>query len=226
MLSLTLTKPLKRNKKNVTKHPLVHLMQTGENGCWAASAWMIGHSVNNGSTQNAHALASSFLGKTPHTNCPYKDCVVHLHGGVVALPDVPLCLTCKLRLLRHLVQGVSYKLDVHTVQFSLQLSSASRTSAVSGNFGEPKAPNVKAVLNSHPIGAYCSVGKQAHYSVIYGFFEIIFDNKPFDVLMISDPWEYGPGICDFDTFTHTGKYKRTGKRRDSPSFHWTASLVA
>lgn len=142
------------------------------------------------------------------------------------MPDVPLCLACKLRLLRYLIKNVPYKLDVHTRQFSLVLSPDLHTTRLSDGSCKPKMQNVKAILRSHPIDTYCSVGKDAHYSVVYGCFEIIFDQKPYDMLMVADPWELGPGICDFDTFVYTGKYKRTGKRRDLPNLHWNASLVA
>lgn len=142
------------------------------------------------------------------------------------MPDVPLCLVCKLRLLRYLIKNVPYKLDVHTQQFSLVLSPGWRTSTISGGSYKPKMQNVKTILQSHPIDVYCSVGKNAHYSVVYGCFKVIFDQKPFDMLMIADPWEFGPGICDFETFVYTGKYKRTGRRRELPNLHWNASLVA
>lgn len=212
MMSFGNAKVLKRASTGLIKVGVRHVQQTGKNNCWAASAQMISHVLNVAFTLDQQALARNFVMASPRTACQQLDCLIHIDGGSSNPSDLPLCLTCMVRLLA----GITGRIQYLTRSHSQHRNPPAQLPDVTDIRGQ--------LIRSRPIGVYSDEQKQAHYSVIYGHFSIFYNSKSLDFLMIADPLERGHGVSDFDSFVNTGKYMRTRARKAGTDLHWSVSL--
>jgi hypothetical protein len=193
---------------DVQQVSIEHETQIGNNWCWAASATMIARVVVGG-YQNQGLIVTNFLASSACKRCGHSQCISQLHVPSSPQPDLPLCPSCNLRLLNFVAPKDGYKVDKNwRSRRSFELIK-------------------KLIGTSRPIEAYCCTadGTHAHFSIVHGTFNIEFKKRKLNFLMVADPWESGVGVCDFDTFVETGKYKRTRQQNRSLPRSWTESYI-
>jgi hypothetical protein len=207
MKNLTLSRHQLKKKTSVQRIYVKHQKQIGDNSCWAASATMLALTVEGGyhdEQQTRDRILSSKIAGT----CTDGKCILNLLPGTASTIDWPLCLSCNEKILNMLITKKKYVISDHSKK-KISFDSV--------------CEQIKLLK---PIEAYCQAGMAvAHFSIIHGTFSVDFNGKILDFLMIADPLENGLGVCDFNTFIETGKYKRTRQPKTSLPRHWTRSFI-